>query len=162
MSVNKHKPHLYVIPEDRRDEQIANGFAQHPSVTERQIQIIEPAGGWLRVLDTFKKEYVPLLQQNAHAHVVLVIDFDGSYEQRRKRFDTEIPKGLRDRVFVVGPKDDPEALKRSLDQNYEEIGKALANDCDDDKLEFWGHEQLQHNDSDRLRLVRAAKPFLFR
>jgi hypothetical protein len=161
MSVNKFKPHIYVIPEDRRNEQIANGFAQHPSVMTRQMQVVEPACGWEKTLDTLRDEYVALLRQHHNAYVVLVIDFDGSCEKRRKFCDSEIPEDVRDRVFVVGSQIDPETLKRSLDKNYEDIGRSLADDCDGDKLDFWGHEQLMHNESDRLRLVQVVKPFLF-
>lgn len=121
MSTNKHKPHLYVIPEDRRNEQIANGFAQHPSVTARQIQVVQPAGGWSRVIDTFKAEYVPLMEQNLNTHVVLLIDFDDDPEQRWNYCNSGIPEGLRDRVFVVGPRNTPETLRQSLGKTYEEM-----------------------------------------
>ena len=48
MSVNKAKPHLYVIPEDDADRQIAKGFVLHGRVDERRVQVVEPAGGWSR------------------------------------------------------------------------------------------------------------------
>ena len=161
MSVNKYRPHVFVIPEDRRDAQIANGFAQHPSVTARQIQVVEEAGGWLRVLDTFNQEYVPLLEQYADAHVVMIVDFDGDAAGRRSKFEAEIPPALQARVFVIGPRDTPESLKRSLGQTYEDIGRLLADECDGDRRETWDHELLRHNEEDRLRLLQTVKPFLF-
>jgi hypothetical protein len=161
MSVNKYKPHLYVIPEDRRDAQIANGFAQHPRVETHQIQVVPEAGGWSRVLDTFTDEYVPRLQQNAKTHVVMVVDFDGAYADRRADFESKVPEEVRARVFVIGPRDTPEALRKSLARAYEEIGRSLADDCDGGLLRTWGHEQLKHNEPDRCRLLQVVKPFLF-
>lgn len=37
MSVNKYKPHVFVIPEDDADRQIADGFVLHPGVAARQV-----------------------------------------------------------------------------------------------------------------------------
>ena len=33
--MNKFQPHVFVIPEDRKDEQIANGFVVHEQVDAR-------------------------------------------------------------------------------------------------------------------------------
>ena len=46
MSINKHKPHLLVLPEDDADRQIANGFviAQGVGLDDRAIQILPEAG----------------------------------------------------------------------------------------------------------------------
>ena len=161
MSVNKYKPHVYVIPEDRRDAQIANGFAQHPGVMTRQIQVVEEAGGWPEVLKTFKEEYLPLLFQNQDTHVVMIIDFDEAIEERRARFNAEIPDGVRNRVFVIGPRNTPESLRQSLGKKYEDIGRSLADDCGGDRTDTWGHELLQHNEPDRVRLFQTVKSFLF-
>jgi hypothetical protein len=157
MSVNKYKPHVFVIPEDDADRQIADGFVLHPRVT-RQVQVVAPAGGWARLLDTFKKEYVPLLQ-NAHTHVVMIVDFDGNVAVRRLHFEAEVPEPLRARVFVIGPRDTPESLRQSLGKSYEDIGRSLADDCDGDRTGTWDHELLKHNEVDRLRLLQTVKSF---
>lgn len=157
MSVNKYTPHVYVIPEDDADRQIAVGFVLHDRVQSRRVQVVEPAGGWPKVLDSFKTEYLPLLQ-NQNTHVVMLIDFDGTPVERRARFNAEIPVEVRDRVFVIGPLMEPEGLKNALDKaDLEDIGWHLANDCDGDRLETWGHVQLLHNEDERLRLVRNCK-----
>ncbi len=44
---------------------------------------------------------------------------------------------------------------------FEEIGESLAGDCDASTSELWAHEQLQHNGTERQRLVQTVKPFLF-
>jgi hypothetical protein len=92
---------------------------------------------------------------------VLLIDFDDDIEGRTSRFNEAIPEDVKPRVFVIGGKHDPQSLKRSMTISLTEIGKNLAADCDGDTLEYWNHEQLQHNDSERLRLVQTVKPFLF-
>ncbi len=113
------------------------------------------------MLKTFQDEYIRTLQNNPQAHVVMLIDFDGHIDERRARFEQAIPDDLKARVFVVGSKDNPETLKKALNISLEEIGKALANDCDVGTTANWDHEQLQHNDFERQRLVETVKPFLF-
>ncbi|MBL8878027.1 MAG: hypothetical protein JNG88_02815 [Phycisphaerales bacterium] len=161
MSVNKYKPHVYVIPEDDANRQIANGFVGHVRVATRQAQVVEPAGGWTRVLDTFKKGYVPLLQQSEHMHVVMIVDFDGDAVGRRSEFESKVPEPLRSRVFVIGPRDTPESLAQALGLKLEGIGQALADECDGEQTDIWNHEQLRHNEADRLRLLQTVKGFLF-
>jgi len=92
----------------------------------------------------------------------MVIDFDDDVQGRRPRFQEVIPKDVKLRVFVIGPKNEPETIKRSLGKSFMEIGKSLAADCDGDTWENWHHEQLRHNDSERLQLVQTVRPFLFR
>ncbi len=159
MSVDKYKSHVFVIPEDARDEQIANGFTNHPKVTARQIQVMPVAGGWGKVLKTFKDEYISRLEQCPKCHVVMLIDFDEKTEQRQEKFDNDIPDALSERVFVVGPRDTPEALKSSLHKGYEDIGWTLADECFSGNATLWEHEQLKHNDFARLESV--LKPILF-
>lgn len=162
MSVNKYKPHLYVIPEDDADRQIADGFVLYARVAARQVQVVEPAGGWARVLDVFKDEYIPILQSNAHAHVVMLIDFDKVPGQRLDWFKSEIPELVASRVFVIGPRGTPEQLRKSLRPGgFEKLGDSLAEECDTQRLSLWNHAMLSHNDSERLRMVQTVRPFLF-
>lgn len=161
MIMNKHKPHVYVIPEDDRDRQIADGFCLHYAVDARRIQVMPPANGWSHVRDTFRDEYVRKVQDNLNAHVVMLIDFDGHYDDRRAAFEKDIPPDIKSRVFVVGSKTTPETLRTVLNRSFENIGTTLANDCAAGSTVLWDHEQLSHNDADRLRLVTTVKPFLF-
>jgi len=159
--LNKYAPHLYVIPEDDANRQVADGFTLHHHVKHTRMQVMPPAGGWSEVLKTFKDVYIQKLREYPLAHVVLLIDFDGSFEQRRSDFQSQIPVDIQQRVFVVGSQDTPEAMKRQLKRSFEEIGKALADDCDADTATLWGHQQLSHNDPDRHGMAQAIKPFLF-
>jgi hypothetical protein len=158
--MNKYLHHVYVIPEDDRDRQIADGFVLHHQVKDTRIQVMPPAGGWTKVLATFRDEYVSKLRHYPAAHVVMLIDFDDQVETRKARFEQEVPKEFRGRVFVVGSKHDPETLKKALNMGFEEIGNSLADDCDAGTAEHWDHEQLRHNDAERQRLVETVKPFL--
>ncbi len=162
MSINKYKSHLYVIPEDDAERQIADGFVLHDRVDTRQVQVVGPPGGWPKVLDTFRNEYLLQLRQNVHTHVVMLIDYDTKGNARQEVFIDAIPEEFRRRVFVVGPSQAPEHLRRATKQSYEQIGMSLANDCDGNQTAIWGHEQLKHNDDQRKLLLEIVKPFLFK
>lgn len=159
--MNKYAPHVYVIPEDDRDRQIAEGSVLHPEVDTRRIQVMPLARGWRNVLTTFQDEYVQILRNYSQAHVVMLIDFDDQIHERRAEFEQAIPDDLKPRVFVVGSKYDPETLRRALTISWEKIGKTLADDSAAGTAEHWDHEQLQHNDFERQRLFQTVKPFLF-
>jgi len=77
VSVNNHKPHVIVLPEDDANRQIANGFLLDPSIKLRNIQVLNPAGGWGKVLDRFLDDHVAELRKWPQRHLVLLIDFDG-------------------------------------------------------------------------------------
>jgi hypothetical protein len=127
--MNKYAPHVYVIPEDDADRQIADGFVLHPQVKDARIQVVPPSGGWPKVLQTFRDEYIPKLRVYGDAHVVMLIDFDGQVETRRALFEEEIPAEFRTRVFVIGSRVNPETLRSALSQSFEAIGNTLADDC---------------------------------
>jgi hypothetical protein len=159
--MNKYVPHVYVIPEDDAGRQIADGFVLHHQVSDTRIQVVPPPGGWAEVLKVFEDEYLQTLHQYPERHVVMLIDFDDHVEQRRSHFEQAIPDDLRARVFIVGVKDEAETLKKAVGISFEKIGQSLAADCDAGTAENWNHEQLQHNDAERLRLVQTVRPFLF-
>ncbi len=163
MSVNKYMCHLYILPEDDADRQIANGFVLHDNVDARRVQVISEAGGWARVLDIFEKEYQHILKSSRLAHLVMLVDFDNKLDQRRGDFSSRISPDIKDRVFVVGPLDEPETLKPTLDGiGFEAIGTSLAEDCYNEKWETWDSPHLSHNKKERVRLAETVRPFLFK
>ncbi len=107
--VNRYRPHVWLIPEDDADRELAVGFLNHEAVADRVVGVRAPAGGWHEVLDVFESEYLPQLRRHLGAHVVMLIDFDGD-ESRRAHFEARIADDVRPRVFVIGSKDDPETL----------------------------------------------------
>jgi len=59
MSVNRERPHLFVLPEDARDRQLAVEFwAQIDPDKQRQMFVLDEVGGWIRILDIFESDYV--------------------------------------------------------------------------------------------------------
>jgi hypothetical protein len=58
---------------------------------------------------------------------------------------------------------EPEELKKNIANlnSFEEIGKALAQDCVNDTDNIWGHVLLKHNRKELNSLISYVKPFLF-
>jgi hypothetical protein len=160
--MNKYVPHVIVIPEDRADEQLANGFVDHDQVKAPRIVVARPAGGWREVIKVYKEEYIPYLRGYKCAHVVMLIDFDNDYAARRPEIELEIPADLKDRTFVVGPADEPETLKAALVNGpFEDIGGALADECYKNTNIKWSHAHLVHNNPELARLSMTVKGFVF-
>ena len=160
MMVNYYRPHVWLIPEDDADRQLANGFMNHDAVDDNRISVRAPAGGWSKVLDVFENEYVPRLRNYRDHHVVMLIDFD-DVEGRMTQFEQRIPDDVRSRVFVIGPKDEPEDLKRELGMTFEKIGRELAQNCLEGGYDLWQHPHIRHNNAELQRLVAAVRPILF-
>lgn len=155
MSVNKYKPHIWVIPEDDANRQLVLGFLLHDSANDRVVGVRSPVGGWKKVLNCFLAEYVPLLRSFPQGNVVLLIDFD-DVENRRDLFAQSIPADLQSRVFVIGSRDEPETLKSQLAMNLEDIGHHLAEECQSGQFILWSHAQLAHNQVELERLIETS------
>ncbi len=156
MSVNKYLPHVLVLPEDDANRQMANGFLLDPSLLLRRIQVLEVAGGWLEVLDRFRCDHIPRMNDYPDRLMVLLIDLDGK-EGRTQEAKREIPEQLRDRVFILSTLTEPE----DIEGPYEEIGKAMARDCREGTNGIWDHELLRHNSAELERLRERVRPILF-
>ncbi|MCG8508106.1 MAG: hypothetical protein MI741_02655 [Rhodospirillales bacterium] len=159
MSTNRYQPHVRIVPEDHANEQIANGFVLHDQVNN--IAIERPASGWRGVLDKLETELVPYLNKYKEGRIILLIDFDDQYHRRRERFDSTTPDDLKDRVFVIGAKVNPEELRRSIGMNFETIGNKLAEDCYNNVDGLWTAEDLSHNEPDLAKLLEVVRPILF-
>lgn len=162
MRINREQLHVIVIPEDNANQQLAFGFIEHHAVNDRLIQVMPPANGWPGVLKKFSEVYLPLLQAYPHAHVVMLVDFDEKVDQRKSNFENHIPDDVRDRVFVIGSRSEPEKLKKKLKLGFAKIGDELAENCHSDGYVLWSHQELAHNESELQRLIASVKPFLFR
>jgi hypothetical protein len=158
MSVNKYKQHVFVLPEDDANRQLANGFDLN--LSSRQFRVLEVAGGWARVRDIFVSDHVIPMRNNPSRFMVLLIDFDDDLD-RLETIKSDIPADLTDRVFVVGTRSNPEALRKAGLGPYEAIGSSLANDCRDGTQTIWAHELLRHNEDELARLREAVCGFLF-
>ncbi len=161
MSTNRHKLHILILPEDDANRQIATGFILNESLNQRAIQVLPSAGGWKRVVEKFKDDYISTMLQYPNRMIVLMIDFDNDQEARLSFVKHEIPDYLINRVFVVGVKSEPENLKREIRKTFEGIGEALANDCSDNTNKTWSHALLIHNKVEVDRMISLVRPFLF-
>lgn len=160
MSVNKHRPHVLIVPEDDANRQIANGFVMHHRlVAGRQVQILPIEGGWSKVLAR-----LVLMQSEMKTYsqrqVVALVDFDERLE-RRQEFMQKLEPSLHDRMFVLGTKSEPEALRQQGLGSYEVIGKALAEDCVNRTSNAWAHPLLSHNTNEIRRMQSNIVPVLF-
>ncbi|EDN69870.1 conserved hypothetical protein [Beggiatoa sp. PS] len=139
MSINKYHKHLLVLPEDDANRQIANGFLLDSTLNARAIQILPPAGGWTKVMDSFINTHVSGMYQYQDRMILLLIDFDQD-EKRLDYLKNEIPNDMKERVFVLGTLSEPEELKKNIANlnTFEAIGKALAQDCINETDKIWG------------------------
>jgi hypothetical protein len=159
MSVNKYLPHVYVLPEDDANRQLANGFVLDQALSTRSIQVLEEAGGWNEVLDHFLSDQVGAMDRYPHRSMVLLIDFDRDGD-RLSYAKAKIPERLIERVYILGTWNEPEDLKVDLG-SYETIGRAMAKDCREGTNATWGHHLLQHNAGELNRLRERVRPILF-
>lgn len=162
MSVNKFLPHIFVLPEDDANRELANGFLLDESLAFRRkrIQVLEEVGGWTEVLERFKSDHVIEMDRNPRRFMVLLIDFDGR-EERLDIAKAAIPDRLSERVFVLGALTEPEDLTRANLGSYETIGKTLAGECRENTYATWRHPLLRHNASELDRLREHVRPILF-
>jgi len=158
MSVNRHKPHVLVLPEDDANRQIANGFIY--DLDNRYIQVLPIAAGWTKAVDQFINDHAPRMRQYPDRMMVLLIDFDNC-KDRLSFIKRQIPKDLDHRVFVIGSWTAPEKLKNDMETSFEKIGESLAKDCSEDTNHTWGHTLLNHNERELTRLRLSVKPIIF-
>ena len=161
MGVNKYEDHVFVLPEDDANRQIANGFIQNLNVNDRAIQVLPNADGWIKVVEKFQKNHVSEMEKFPKRMMVLLIDFDENYEYRFSYAKERIPEYLEKRVFVLGVLSEPEKLRTDIKNNFENIGESLAKDCSDNTNELWGHALLKHNKEELDRMIQYVKPWLF-
>lgn len=169
MSVNRFAPHLQVLPEDDANRQFMNGVQLNPRIKPRQLQVLQPLGGWVIVLDQLSDcAVVRDLENNTQRHLLLLIDFDQHYADRWQLYQDKkaaLPAGVADRVYLLGCLDEPETFKSACPPRraLEQLGRELADDCDPPPVgNLWQHAHLQHNAGEVARLVAQVRPFLFR
>ena len=161
MSVNRHLPHVLVLPEDDANRQLANGFLlEVDPVRMRRMQVLPVAGGWNDVLESFLAEHVREMDLNTARFMVLLIDFD-SNEGRLEAAKNRIPERLQSRVFILGAWSEPEDLSRAGLGLYEAIGSAMAKDCREETETIWSRDLLRHNAGELARLRGRVRPILF-
>ncbi|HET6250927.1 MAG TPA: hypothetical protein VFE47_24775 [Tepidisphaeraceae bacterium] len=161
MAATKFLPHVVLIPEDKKDEDIANGFRDYFAVDETRFEIRNVAGGWRKVLAALIEPEKARLYKYPERKLILLIDFDNEFDTRFAQFQNEIPFELKDRVFVIGSMHTPEKLTTATRLSPEKIGKKLAEECDLGNSALWAHEHLRHNAPEVARLHKFVRSILF-
>src|SRR5258708_1188332 len=161
MSVNKELPHIFVLPEDDANVQLANEFHKQVDWNRlRRMQVLPAAGGWRKVLSLFESVHAAEMDRYDYRFMVLLMDFDGD-EDRLQEARGAIPQHLTDRTFVVGALGEPEDLRRAHLGSYEDIGTALVQDCRDGTDTTWGHPLLRHKAAEVGGLGEHVRRILF-
>jgi hypothetical protein len=156
---NRYRPHVIILPEDDANRQLVLGFLLHPGVRQRQVGLLRVAGGWAKARDRLVSDHVGEMERTPHQHVVLLIDFDNDLG-RLDEFRKHIPATVADRVYIIGSRSRPEALKKELG-TFEAIGRQMANDCFEGSGGIWSHQLLNHNEPELKRLRAAACRIIF-
>lgn len=154
---NKYKPHLQILPEDDANRELVTGFLLEPRVQQRNIQVLKPAGGWMKVIESIESCG---LATTPERRLLLLIDFDDDIERRMVLVRERIPVELQDRIFVLGTASEPERLRVALGSALENIGQQAAKACADGDGQFWDHPLVQHNRVEVNRLNQEARHFL--
>lgn len=155
---NRHVAHLQILPEDDANREIANGFLKENRLIQRRIQVLPVAGGWGRALD---KIVASQLEKFGERRLLLLIDFDDDIGQRNRLIRDSIPEQIKNRVYCLGVRSEPEKLRSSCKMSFEAIGNTLAAECVEGKYQLWKHELLVHNETELSRLTVDIRPFLF-
>ena len=156
--MNHHLPHILILPEDKANREIVNGFLLADGIKPNQVKALKVAGGWANVTEEFLNIYVPEMVRHPQRFMILLVDLDGKIE--RVRFVKQsIPEQLTGRVFVLGVLTEPEQLKKRLG-SFEQIGKSLATDCIAESDLIWDDPLLQHNKAEVARMKHVVRPIL--
>lgn len=91
----------------------------------------------------------------------MLVDFDENGEKRRSKCEERIPEDLKSRAFLIGTSDTPEDLKKEMRMTFEEIGRALAEDCGRSDFGHWAHPHLVHNLAELQRMASIVRPIIF-
>jgi hypothetical protein len=161
-AANDYKPHLLVIPEDKANQDIVNGFSLHLEVNERQFTVLPIAKGWSKGKERLSELCEKRLSKCKTAYALLIVDYDGDRD-RGSKIKSSLPAEVKDRVFVIGILSEPERLKSSINQKYEDIGRLVAEGCREKSTDFWEQQELlAHNLDEVQRLSKAVRNFFFK
>jgi len=162
MSINKYESHLFVLPEDRANEQIVNGFITNMNVKSGVVKVLPPADGWINLVDEFVDDHATEIKKYPKRMMILLMDFDKDYPNRLKSVQDRISKDIKDRVFIVGVLSEPERLRTSVSKSFKDIGRTLSEDCYNKNYNgLWIHALLRHNTNELNRMISSVRHFIF-
>ena len=152
MAINIYKPHIVILPEDRANRQIANGFLV--AIHSTQVKIENEIGGWLKVVDSFHTSYSNTMRLYANRYLIMIVDCDKTHD-RISNIRANLPDDIIDRIFILGCISEPEKLKTARLGSYESIGRRIADECRSKSDEIWQHDLLKNNFEEIVRLRKT-------
>jgi hypothetical protein len=155
---NDYLPHIFVIPEDDANRQIALAFLLELGMKSNRYKLFPPARGWSHVIESFELDHVANMDRFSERFIILLIDFDKD-ASRLEYVKSRIPSNLVDRVFILGAWSQPEELKKYFG-SLDDIGAALARDCQKERSAIWGHRLLQNNTNELQRVQTLVCPLI--
>jgi len=157
--LNRHLPHLAILPEDEDDAELANGFVLNEEV--RRVHVLPYSGGWHKVRDEFEERHIKTMERLPERRMILLIDFDRQTD-RLAYMKEAIPAHLETRVFVLGCWNEPKDLKQAFAGrgSLEDIGSALGRECIERNRDMWEHPLLAHNAEELRRLSDSMRDYL--
>ncbi len=159
--MNRYIEHLLIVPEDDAIRQIVNGFIADIAISTNRVKVEPNAKGWSKARDSILSEYMPSLTRLQYRYLVVLIDLDDD-SARLQQVRDQIPAECKDRMFVLGVASEAEDLRNKLNMTFEEVGRALAEDCRNSTSTVWTHELLSQNSEEIYRLRQSVSPFLFK
>lgn len=116
----------------------------------------------MKALKCFAEDHQDDMRRFQERRLAIVIDFD-ERDRQREHAQKQIPDDLRNRVFILGSRNEPKDLKKAMRSvgSLERIGTALADDCHTGTHELWNHPELVQNADELRRLKTAVEPWLF-
>ena len=173
--MNKYKPNLQILCEDRINQDIARGFIlgfYNDFKNPASIEVCrELARGWCKAVNSLHEEWVQKLQDNENLFLLVLIDSDGKLN-RILEIKSRLPKNLINRIFIIGCLNEPEELKKQAvsfikadnpkeKQSNEAVGKILFKHCKDKFTNnLWNSCELEHNFDEIIRLKQYTKHFI--
>jgi hypothetical protein len=154
--VNRHKPHVYILPEDDANRQVAIEALLVLGIDTQRYKVLHVARGWLAAKNTFLSDHVSKMRLYPFRRFVLLVDGDKD-TKRFEQIRSEIPIDLRDRVFILGSLHEPEDLKTDFG-SLDEIGSKLAEDLSNSTLGRWNHSLLAINIPEVRRMQATLCP----
>jgi hypothetical protein len=162
---NAYQPHVMIVPEDAACRDVANGFVLRVD-RDRAVQVLPPMDGWANVRDALVRDAFRLARF-PERRLVVIVDFDNDLG-RAEAVMGGCPDAIKDRVYIVGARDEVEDLRSSLvaqgrlDPNtLEGIGRLLAADCRHEAVVTWSHDMLGHNEAQYERMRTDLRALLF-
>ncbi|OOF45076.1 hypothetical protein [Rodentibacter trehalosifermentans] len=162
---NKYRKHLFILCEDDINKEISKGITEQLDLNPTNIIHYEKiARGWEKCFSLLEHKYIPELLDIPERYLLIVMDFDGQFDERMNKFKLILDNSseLSERVFLVGAAAEPETLKANLklSGHNDDVGRQLFDDCNAESSQYWCSSELVHNKDEIERLKKTTSSFI--